>query len=112
MAAPVPPRRRWRRIPQALVLAGLVLVGVLYVRGTWADAEERNPDRVEDGPLAQLHRTADGRTEVRAAVLLAAAPERVWAVVTDYERYPEWLPYLTETVVARNENGVRLTGKA
>jgi uncharacterized protein YndB with AHSA1/START domain len=112
MTAPAAPRRRWTRIPQALLLAGLVLVGWLYVRGTWADAEERNPARVEDGPLAHLHRTADGRTEVRAAVLLAAPPERVWAVVTDYERYPEWLPYLTGTAVTRDENGVRLAGKA
>ena len=37
---------------------------------------------------------------------IAAAPERVWAVVTDFDRYPEWAKDVKDVVVrSRDEQG-------
>jgi uncharacterized protein YndB with AHSA1/START domain len=37
---------------------------------------------------------------------IAAAPERVWAVVTDFDRYPEWAKDVKDVVVrVRDEQG-------
>ena len=92
-----PPVRRWRRrwvlIPCALVLAVVLALLLLYVRGTWADSEVRNPTTVADGPVSQLY-VADGHTQVRCALLLPQPVEEVWAVLTDYGKYHEMLPYL------------------
>ncbi len=39
-------------------------------------------------------------------ITIAAAPEQVWAVVTDFERYPEWAKDVKQaTVTARDEQG-------
>lgn len=32
--------------------------------------------------------------ELRTEVEIAAAPERVWAVLCDFSRYPEWNPFI------------------
>lgn len=34
--------------------------------------------------------------EIRTAIDIAAPPERVWSVLTDFGRYPEWNPCLTD----------------
>ncbi len=95
--APRSPKRRWRRrwtlIPCALLLAVALGLLILYVRGTLADTEVRNPTTVADGPISQLY-TTEGHTQVRCAVLLPYAVDDVWAVLTDYGKYHEMLPYL------------------
>jgi ribosome-associated toxin RatA of RatAB toxin-antitoxin module len=108
-----PPRRkrRWVVIPVCLLLglaAGLVWV---YVRGTRVDTQPRDPD-APGGVLAQVHRDAEGRPCVRAAILLQHPADEVWKVVTDYENYGEILPYLREIDVTRGRSGARMTGKA
>ncbi|MEY2476288.1 MAG: hypothetical protein QOG87_1603 [Actinomycetota bacterium] len=35
------------------------------------------------------------RKQLRTTVDIDAAPERVWAVLTDFARYPDWNPFVT-----------------
>jgi hypothetical protein len=85
---------------------------VLYVRGTWADHEPRTPGSVAEGPVSQLYQPAGGHTRVRGAILLPYPREKVWAVVTDYEHYGDFLPYLTNIDVERVKDGCHMTGQA
>jgi Polyketide cyclase / dehydrase and lipid transport len=63
----------------------------------------RSPNRSEGWPHSRSSRRPRfGRLsevrELRREIELDAPPERVWAVVTDFDAYPEW-------------NRVRLTGR-
>jgi hypothetical protein len=50
---------------------------------------------------------ADDAILLRASVLLAASAQTAWQVLTDYGRYPEFIPDLrTSRVVARNGTSV------
>ena len=96
--SPAPPKRIRKRlwIPSVLLLL-LVLVGVgFYVRGTWADTQERNPANVAEGTITQLLRKPDGTVIVRCAILIPAAPKDVWAVITDYNTHSKFIPYASE----------------
>jgi uncharacterized protein YndB with AHSA1/START domain len=59
-------------------------------------AVTRNAALIEPSPEAQ--RRADALAEVplvlARAIRLAAAPERVFAFITDFERLPEWMPMM------------------
>ncbi len=50
--------------------------------------------------------TGAGR-DLRAEVTVAATPERVWQVLTDFHRMPEWSPELVRMVPLRR-GGLRL----
>lgn len=41
-------------------------------------------------------------------IFIAATPERVWAVLTDFATYPEWNPFI-ESIAGLAEPGERLT---
>lgn len=112
----VPNRRRVRkRIFIPIIVLGLVL-GLLiwlYVRGTWADTEVRNPQTTTEGTVSQLYRTPEGDVQVRCAILVDAMAAKVWAVVRDYTNHPRFLPYISATEVQpRGDNGVYLSGIA
>ena len=32
--------------------------------------------------------------EIRTSIVISASPEQVWKVFTDFEKYPEWNPFL------------------
>jgi hypothetical protein len=34
------------------------------------------------------------KKEIRTAILIKAKPERVWQVLTDFEEYPKWNPFV------------------
>jgi ribosome-associated toxin RatA of RatAB toxin-antitoxin module len=97
-------------------LLGLVVLAVVYayIRGNWADTTIRNPASVADGPLSQLYQTPDHRKQVRCSILLPYSRERVWAAVSDYAHYADFLPYLADIEVAPNPEGPgwRMTGQA
>ncbi len=92
-AAPAPTADaplRIRTIVLWSIMAALVLTFIwLWIRGSWTDTQERDPSTVADGVLTQLYRDPDGRTVVRSSAILAAPPDRVWGVITDYAHFPE-----------------------
>src|SRR5258708_2232729 len=98
-AAPTQPQKRRVRkriwIP-SLLLALLVLGGGwAWWRGTNAETVERNPTSVADGAVTQLL-TLDGRTFIRSAIVVTAAPLEVWKIVTDYDSHPKFIRYMGE----------------
>lgn len=44
---------------------------------------------------------------VTGGVLVEAPPEVVWGVITDYAKYPEWMPEVEEMTVLKEEGNVR-----
>lgn len=47
------------------------------------------------------------RENISSRIEIAASPERVWAVLTDLERYPEWNPFIRR-ISGRLEQGARM----
>jgi hypothetical protein len=104
-------RRRWLIIPLVLLLLFAGVTAWLYVRGTWADGKPRDPGTGEP-PIAQLYQPPDGRTCIRAAALLPWPRNQVWRIVTDYEHYDQFLPYLADVAVTSEKDGCHMTGEA
>jgi hypothetical protein len=48
------------------------------------------------------------RHRIDTEIEIAAAPERVWAILADFARYPEWNPFI-RSIDGRLEEGARLT---
>jgi len=60
------------------------------------------------GQFVVVEREDDGRLRlVTGGALVPAPPEDVWTLITDYERYPEWVPQTTETQVVRDDGQVK-----
>jgi ribosome-associated toxin RatA of RatAB toxin-antitoxin module len=120
MSAPTPPpvvkqkRRRTRLlfIPVTLLALGLLALLFVYVRGTWATAQPRNPSSVSEGPVSQLVLWPKGGKAIRCAILLPYPRQPVWDVVTDYGHYSDFLPYLKDTEAARKADAWELKGQA
>jgi hypothetical protein len=47
------------------------------------------------------------RNELRAEIEIDAEPDRVWAVLMDFEAYPDWNPFIT-TIQGERTVGARL----
>jgi uncharacterized membrane protein len=115
---PTPPRKRLGKRTRVLLVIlavfALLLVGA-YIRGTWADTTPRDPASPADGVVCHLYRTPDGHTPVRCAVLLDHPIDKVWKVITDYDRYGEIFPTLRSAPVKVTRGGaerVHLSGLA
>lgn len=103
-----------KRFVIPLVLSLALAAGFVHtlLAALRVDAADVDPERPEDGVRTQLVSRA-GRVVVRASARLAVPPERVWAVVTGYERFGEVFPLLTGVEVAREPDGkVKLSGVA
>jgi ribosome-associated toxin RatA of RatAB toxin-antitoxin module len=114
-ATPAPPRRRrkrWLLVPAALLALVLAAGAVAYARGTWADTRPHDPAGPADGPVAQVYQVPDGGKEVRSAIVLPYPREQVWKVVTDYEHYGDFLPYLADLEVTAADGGCHMKGRA
>jgi uncharacterized membrane protein len=96
-----------------IALLALLVAGALwaYIRGARPDARPRDPETVSR-PVAQVYQPPDGKTTVRAAVLLGSPREQVWRVVTDYADYDRFLPYLDDVAVEPAKDGCHMTGGA
>ena len=46
--------------------------------------------------------------EIRTDIEIAAAPERVWEILTDFESYPRWNPFIRH-ITGSLDSGSRLT---
>jgi uncharacterized protein YndB with AHSA1/START domain len=109
-----PDKAGWKRILIPGMLIGGVSSLLLWaaVRGNWADDAARNPATTEDGVVRQLLQTGEGHKELRAAVIVRAAADRVWAVVTDYDHFAEIFPNTTASKGVREADGRwHLTGE-
>jgi uncharacterized protein YndB with AHSA1/START domain len=110
-----PQKRRVRKriwIPAILLAVLALAVAWLVWRGTNAETAERNPASAADGAVSQLL-SQDGRTFVRAAIVVPAPPAAVWKVVTDYNSHPKFIRYVKEESSQKRDDGrVHLTGVA
>lgn len=79
-------------VPAALFLAAALLSIFFVLRGTLATTEVPRPSTAAEGPLAALWLGPDGRKVVRAAMVVDRPPDRLWSVITGYERYPAVFP--------------------
>ena len=110
---PAPGRIRKRiAIPTVFIVVVVLLLLWGTIRGNWADSRSRNPSSAADGVLTQLLRSADGRKQIRAAVIVTGPPDRVWNVVTDYDRFSEVFPNIRASKGVRDPDGRwHLTGE-
>jgi uncharacterized protein YndB with AHSA1/START domain len=103
-----------RRALGSIAAAAAIVALVVVIRGTAASSGLRDAAGPEGGILSYLHRTDDGRKEIRSSAVLAAPPERVWSVVTDYDRFPDifasplWT--MQVTTAERSPAGAHLVG--
>jgi ribosome-associated toxin RatA of RatAB toxin-antitoxin module len=109
-----PPRRRKRTIIPLILLTLLIVIGVgFFVRGTWPDDVEKNPASVADWTVTQLYRKPNSNVVIRCAVVVDAAPKKVWAVVTDYNSQGDFVPYVSKVVGAKRKDGrIQIDGVA
>ncbi len=84
-----PARRLRLRVLGALAVFLVALIGLVYLRGTWADRAARNPTSPADGTVVQLLESEQGQVGVRAAAVIDAPIGAVWAVLSDYDRFAE-----------------------
>jgi len=105
--APPPPRRMKMGIVIPLVFIAGVSAFLIWgiVRGNWSDTQPRNPSSTADGVMAQLLRTAEGRKQIHASVIVSAPPERVWKVVTDYDHFSDVFPNIGTSKGVRDPDG-------
>jgi ribosome-associated toxin RatA of RatAB toxin-antitoxin module len=101
-------------VPLLLLILLVVTTAWAYVRGTSADAEVRNPTSSAEPPISQLRRLDDGHITVRAAGVLPYPRQKVWAVVTDFAHYSDFLPYVKDVTVEPAQDGTKklVKGKA
>src|SRR5581483_6467189 len=94
---PPPAARRWRKrwlIPLSIFGLLLLLFLAAFVRGTWADTEPFDPKTAGEGIICRLYQPPKDTWEIRCSMVLAHPPEKVWAVVTNYNRFADIFPTL------------------
>ena len=110
-----PPARTPRRVYIPLVLLAIFLLVAVgfFIRGTWADTQERDPSSIADSPVVQLLRKPNGNVVVRGAIRIDARPTEVWSVVTGYDQHSKFLPYISKVeATPRNDGRIKVAGVA
>ncbi|MBI4862938.1 MAG: SRPBCC family protein [Candidatus Riflebacteria bacterium] len=107
-------KRRFKKrflIPIGLTLLMVFFMVRAFVMGTFATREPANPLTSAQGAVRQLLETDDGRKLVRVAALVDEPLDKVWQLVTDYERFEQIFPNLESVKATRLPDGsTRLTG--
>lgn len=74
-----------------------------------ARAEEPPQANNIEVSVKRIHVHEQAMFEVRASGFVTAAPERIWKVLTDYNRLPEFVPNLSATkILSRSGNEVMI----
>lgn len=76
--------------------------------------ETSERERVEAGEIVLRHgQMGDTKTRtVSVAVIVPARPEQVWAVITDFESWPQFVPHLDEVEVDRSQEATGIVDVA
>ncbi len=113
-AGPEPKRVKKRLyIPMILLVLVVAFAIGFFVRGTWPDTTIQNPTGPADGAITQLFRKENGNVIVRCGVVVDAPPKDVWAVVSDYSKHHEFLPYVSKVEATKQPDGkLRINGSA
>jgi ribosome-associated toxin RatA of RatAB toxin-antitoxin module len=83
-----------------------IMIVLIFTPATvWAQSA---PDLLAEGPIAQVRYDAAGKfKEAVGITFIKASPEKVWEVMTDLERYVEFMPQLVDMkVISRVGNVV------
>jgi uncharacterized protein YndB with AHSA1/START domain len=106
-ATPLQLRLIKKRFVIPIIFIGLVAVLLVWeaIRGNSTDSEPHNPSSPSDAALTQLLQTPDRHKQIRAAIIIAAAPEQVWKTVTNYDHFSEIFPNISTSKGARESNG-------
>jgi ribosome-associated toxin RatA of RatAB toxin-antitoxin module len=102
------PRRRRIFVPMFLLLMLVLFVAAAcaaVVRGEWADLAEKNPTAPNEEAITQLLQKPNGNVVVRCAIVVNAPPKDVWAAVSDYARYGEFLPDMSKVEATPQKDG-------
>lgn len=96
--APTPPKRRRMLLWTGIVLG--VLVAVLgiraYVRGTVIEPERASPEGLKPGEVETRLFERRGARWIQLSSVIDAPIEKVWKVVHDHERMPEFMPRMAK----------------
>ncbi len=102
------------KTPNVHVLS-LLLVGALILSASpslafdAADVDQAAIQKLTGGsPLVVVEEhKAGGLKLVTGGVLVEASPEYVWDVITDYPKYPEWMPEVEKVTVVRDDGNFK-----
>ena len=56
---------------------------------------------------AELRSTGFNRKELTSEIEIEAPPERIWSILTEFDKFPEWNPFIRE-ISGRIEQGQKL----
>lgn len=57
--------------------------------------------------ITLIHMTLMAK-EIRTEITIRSTPERVWAVLTDFDKYPDWNPFI-RSITGTVEKGEKIT---
>ncbi|MCP4872842.1 MAG: hypothetical protein GY898_29480 [Proteobacteria bacterium] len=97
---------------RAATLASLLFVLLAASPASALDVTRVEPATIESltggAPMVIVEEEpAGGLKLVTGGVLIAAPPSVVWKVITDYDRYAEWMPEVTEVKASDNGDGTK-----